>query len=373
MTDIINIRINKLRELLDTEKIDAFFILSEENRRYFSGFKGEDSSFDEHAGALFITRKKAMLITDGRYEIFAKKEAPLYEIKLFKKSVFHGLVDIIKSEKIKSIGFESIRISYINYRLILDLLNKNNLSDVKLIISDIFFADLRIIKSKTEIEYLKKSLKIAETAFLNFIKDIKLDSITEKEAAWEMEKKMRELGAENLSFPVIAASGENAAAPHATPLDKIIKKGEPVIFDFGAKLNGYCSDITRTFSLGALDDKFEKIFNIVLNAQEKAINAAKPGMKAHDLDAVAREYIEKKGYKSEFSHSLGHGIGLCVHESPRISFKSDTILKPGMVFTIEPGIYIKGWGGVRLENMIVITKTGADVLNEINCADFINI
>ncbi len=370
MNDIIKKRIESLRGLFDRKKIDAIFILSDENRRYFSGFRGKDSSFEEHSAGLFITREKAYIITDARYDILAKQDAPSYEIICFKESIFHEITDLAASEKTENIGIESARLSFLNYKLLSDALAKKKISDIKLIQSDDILTELRIIKTEIEIEKIKKSLKIAETAFLNFIKNIKSD-ITEKEAAWEMEKEMRMLGADGLSFPVIAASGKNAAIPHAVPTERIIKKNEPVILDWGAKLDGYCSDITRSFMIGGANEKFKKIFDIVHKAQEKAISAAIPGIKASELDNIAREYIKSQGFQKEFSHSLGHGIGLCVHEPPKISGKSETILKSGMVFTIEPGIYLPNWGGLRLENIVAISETGAYVLNEINCTDLV--
>jgi Xaa-Pro aminopeptidase len=198
--------------------------------------------------------------------------------------------------------------------------------------------------------------------FMSFIPHLK-PGMTEKDISWQMEKRMREKGADALSFPTIVASGPNSALPHAIVSDRKIKEGEPLLFDWGAKLNGYCSDISRTVILGNPDNTFMKIFQTVYDAQQKAIEAIKPGMTGKQVDQVAREHIDSTEFKGKFAHGLGHGTGLAVHEGPRLSPLREDLLEPGMVVTVEPGIYIQEWGGVRLENMIVVRDYGAEVLN----------
>ena len=178
-----------------------------------------------------------------------------------------------------------------------------------------------------------------------------------------MEKGMREAGADALSFPTIVAAGTNSALPHAIPGDRVINNGEPILFDWGARLNGYCSDISRTVVLGKPDSTFEKVFQTVLDAQRLATDAIKPGISSKAVDKVARDHIETKGFGGKFGHGLGHGTGLAIHESPRLSPLKDIVLEPGMVSTVEPGVYLPDWGGVRLENMIVVRNNGAEVLN----------
>jgi Xaa-Pro aminopeptidase len=187
--------------------------------------------------------------------------------------------------------------------------------------------------------------------------------MTEKQVAWELEKRMRESGAEALSFPTIVASGPNGALPHAVPSDRPIGRGEPVLFDWGVKLDGYCSDISRTVVFGTPDRTFKEVFQTVRDAQRKAIDALKPGMTGKEADRIAREHIDATRFKNKFGHGLGHGTGLAVHESPRLSPLREDLLEPGMVFTVEPGIYLPEWGGVRLENMVAMTESGAEVLN----------
>jgi Xaa-Pro aminopeptidase len=338
-------------------------VLVEENRRYLSGFTGEDGQFDESAGVLFITDQKLVLATDSRYELQAKNEAPLYEIYCYREGLDKSLPEILKSLNTQTLGFESIRLSFFQYQNIQEQL-KSDKQQIKLVGTENIVEDLRVIKEDPEIEAIKKSLAIAESVFTTFTRRIG-PGMTEKEAAWEMEKGMREAGAEALSFPTIVASGPNSALPHAIPGERCIAEGEPVLFDWGAKLNGYCSDISRMLVIGQADENFKKIYSTVLQAQKEAINAIKPGMSSKKVDEVARKYIDDRGYKGKFGHGLGHGVGIVVHEPPRISPIKDTKLEPGMVFTVEPGIYIPEWGGVRIENMVVVRENGAEVLNQL--------
>ncbi|NQT09661.1 MAG: aminopeptidase P family protein [Desulfobacteraceae bacterium] len=367
MNTIIENRINILRKILSEKNLDTFMILVEENRRYLSGFTGEDTAFDESAGALFITGTKLVLAIDSRYELQAKQEAAGYEIVCYKKGLANELPNILNALKTKKLGFESKRLSHMQYNKITGQLLSNGLQ-VQLVETEDIVENLRIKKEEQEIEDIKKALFIAESAFRNFIANNIIPGTTEKEAAWEIEKGMRETGADSISFPVIVASGPNSALPHAIPGNRRIEKGEPILFDWGAKINGYCSDISRTLVIGKPDKLFVKVYETVLNAQRMALDAIRPGLSSRAVDKIARNYIEKMGFKDKFNHGLGHGTGLAIHEYPGLNPIKDTILDKGMVFTIEPGIYIPGWGGVRLENMVVVRENGAEVLNSLDCA-----
>jgi len=355
-------RVERLRKSLAENNIDSLLVLVEENRRYLSGFTGEDTRFDETAGALFITDKRLILATDSRNDLQAAREAPLYEIICYKKGLVKELPNIINTLQTKRLGFESIRMSYMQYNKICGQLSSSDI-DVELVEADNIMECLRAVKEQSELEEIKKALFIAESVFINFTENTIKPGMTEKEAAWILEKNLREAGADSLSFPIIVASGPNSALPHAIPGNRNFHKGEPILFDWGARLNGYCSDISRTLVIGSPDDKFKKIFNTVLDAQLKAIDAIKPGISSKDVDEIARNHIDSMGFKDNFGHGLGHGIGLAVHEPPGISSLKDTLLEKQMVFTVEPGIYIPGWGGIRLENMVVVRKDGAEVLN----------
>ncbi|MBU3979712.1 MAG: aminopeptidase P family protein [Proteobacteria bacterium] len=365
MKKTIEKRVERLRKSLAENNIDTLMVLVEENRRYLSGFTGEDTQFDETAGALFITDKRLILATDSRNDMQAANEAPLYEIICYKKGLVKELPNIINTLKTKRLGFESIRISYMQYNKICKQFGSSNI-DIELVEADDIMGCLRIVKEQSEIEELKKALIIAESAFMDFIENTIEPGMTEKDAAWLLEKNMREAGADSLSFPIIVASGPNSALPHAVPGNRKFNKGEPILFDWGARLNGYCSDITRTIVIGNPDDRFKKIFKTVLDAQLKAINAIRPGISSKTVDEIARNHIDSMGFKDKFGHGLGHGIGLAVHEPPGISPLKDTLLESQMVFTVEPGIYIPGWGGIRIENMVVVSENGAEVLNSLD-------
>jgi len=369
MKNLIENRLLKIRKSIYDNNFDTFMVLVEENRRYLSGFTGQDSQFDESAGALFITDTELILATDSRYELQAAKEAPHYEVFCYKESLVKSLPDLLKRLQTKRLGFEGIRLSYLQYKKISEQLNNDNLQ-VEFIDTENLVENLRVIKTAAEIEATQKALAIAESIFRDFVRTITL-GMTEKEAAWALEKGMRESGADSLSFAVIVASGPNSALPHAIPTDRQFKAGEPILFDWGAKLNGYCSDISRTLVIGEPDETFQKVYQTVQEAQQKAIDAIRPGISSRAVDEIARNHIDKMGFKSKFGHGLGHGTGLAVHEAPRLSPLKDTTLEPGMLFTVEPGIYLPGWGGIRLENMAVVHKDGVAVLNSLETGNFL--
>lgn len=366
LENLIAERIAHLRELLPGTQNDTLLVLADENRRYLSGFTGQDTQYDESAGVLLITGNDLMLATDTRYELQARNEARLYKIVCYKKGLAEELPGLLKALGTKSLGFESVRLSVHQYRKISDAISEANLEVTLNPVEDLV-EQLRIKKAETEIATLRSALSLAETAFSECVKKIK-PGMTEKELAWIMEKGMREAGAEALSFPTIVASGPNSALPHAIPGDRPIRAGEPLLFDWGARLDGYCSDISRTVVIGEPDDTFKKVFRTVLDAQHRAIDAIKAGVSSRAVDSIARDHIEKQGFGGMFGHGLGHGTGLAIHEAPRLSPLKDTVLEAGMVTTVEPGIYLGDWGGVRLENMVVVREDGADVLNRLDPA-----
>ncbi len=364
MSSIIADRVEKLRRSLTKSDIDTLLVLVEENRRYLSGFTGEDTQFDESAGALIINADRLVLATDSRYELQAKTEASLFDVVCYKKGLAQELPEILNELKTERLGFESIRMTCREHQKINEELSKSAAGVILVPVEDLVEA-LRIIKEEQEITALRQALMIAEASFTDLLNRLR-PGMTEKELAWMMEQRMRESGAEALSFPTIVAAGPNSALPHAIPGDRKVQAGEPLLFDWGARLNGYCSDISRTVVLGKPDQTFEKIFGIVLEAQRAAIEAIKPGMSSKAVDQIARNYIEEKGYGGKFGHGLGHGTGLAIHEAPRLSPLKDIVLASGMVSTVEPGIYLPEWGGIRLENMIVVRDDGAEVLNRLD-------
>jgi Xaa-Pro aminopeptidase len=339
-------------------------VLNAENRRYLSGFTAVDSQLDESAGALFISEKSLILATDSRFEVQAAQEAEGFEIVCYPKGFAKTVPQICENLGISRIGFETSRMTCKQLQDIekeLDAVKPG----VELVPDENAVEAIRLIKDPDEIERTRQALAIAEKAFLGVVDELEA-GMSEKEAAWLLEKSMRESGAEALSFPSIVASGPNSALPHAIPGERKIMPNEPVLFDWGAVFCGYCSDTSRTTILGEADDTFNKVFQTVIDAQKMAIAAIKGGVSSRDVDRIAREHIEAKGYKGRFGHGLGHGTGLAVHEAPALSPLKDTQLEAGMLVTVEPGIYIPEWGGVRVENQVVVKEDGAEVLNRLD-------
>ena len=369
MTKTTENRLERLRQLMKNAELDTFMVLTTENRRYLSGFTGEDAQFDESAGALFITADTLLFATDSRFTEQAAMEAPLFEVFCYKTGLGKELNAILSRLDTRKLGYESKRLSCYQYNLMIETIKANNVS-VELIPADDVLGSLRAVKEESEIDQIRDALTIAENAFINLKSTIRM-GMAEKEIAWNLEKIIRSNGAEGLSFPSIIATGPNSALPHAIPGERTLTHDEPLLIDWGTVLNGYCSDITRTLYAGTPDEKFVSVFTTVLEAQKKAIQAIRSGQNGKDIDAVARSHIASGGYEEYFGHGLGHGVGLAVHEYPSLSPVRDTILKAGMVVTVEPGIYIPGWGGVRLENLVVVRDGGAEVLNAIGCEDYI--
>ena len=246
------------------------------------------------------------------------------------------------------------------YRQLNNILDKTN-SQLRLVPVDRLVESLRAIKEAGEIELITKASEISDRA-MEYIEGIIHNGMSEKEAAWEIEKFLREKGSEPIPFDIIVASGSNAALPHAKPSSRRIHPGEPIIIDIGARVEGYSSDLSRTICLGSPDDTFNKVYQVVLSAQSTAIAQIEEGMTGDQADGIARAIIEQAGYGEAFGHSLGHGIGLAPHEPPRLGPNSTDVLTSGMVFTVEPGIYLSGWGGVRIEDTVTLGKDGVKVL-----------
>jgi Xaa-Pro aminopeptidase len=356
-------RIARVRRLFAENGIDALLVLIEENRHYLSGFTGEDHQFDESAGALLISPDKLILATDSRFETQAQNESPQFEVKIYRKGLAKELPVLVQGLNINKLGFESVRVSVKQHKNFRKEIASTN-GSVELIPVDDLVEGIRLIKSSQEIEQTRKALVLAEEAFRRVVKALE-PGMTEKAVAWQLERHMRMDGAQRVSFPVMVAAGLNSALPHSVPSDRPIQEGEPILFDWGAVLGHYCSDTSRTVILGKPSETCLEVHGIVLEAQKKAIKAIKAGASSKAVDAVARDYISAKGYGDKFGHGLGHGTGLAVHEGPRLSPLKDTVLESGMIVTVEPGIYLPGWGGVRIENQVVVDQGGPIVLNNL--------
>jgi Xaa-Pro aminopeptidase len=359
---IIENRIARLRQALSDQSLDALLVSVQENRYYLSGFYGEDTQFDESAGVLIITDRHLVLATDSRFTLQAQNEAPGFDIVCYQKGLEAELAGIAANLNIRRLGFESVRLSFKNHTAYAAAL-ANGQPAVELVATENLVESLRQIKSEAEIRRTIQALRLAEAAFCDVVETLR-PKMTERQVAWALEKAMREAGAQHLSFPVIVASGPNSALPHAVPTDRPLAVGEPIIVDWGARLDAYCSDTTRTLVLGRADDTFKHVFDTVVAARDMATAAIAAGASGTQVDKIARDHIERNGYAGKFGHGLGHGTGLAVHEAPRLSPVRDDRLKAGMIVTVEPGIYLPGWGGVRMENQVVVRENGARVLND---------
>ncbi len=336
-------RLNDLRDKFAGSNIDGLIVGSPVNRRYLSGFSGS-------AGWIVISAKEAVLAVDFRYVEQARKESNAFEVIYIQGDLAKWLPEVVGRLSIKRLGIESEYTTLSTYEsLCLIFQNgETSLQPLKNMVES-----LRIVKSELEISNISRAAEIADKTMAYISTNLR-PGISEIYFAWELEKFIRDQKYEPLPFEIIVASGCNAALPHARPTEKLIVEGEPVTIDLGARYNDYCSDITRTFVIGKGDTDFYKIYNVVLGAQLAALSIVEAGMQASTADTIARKMIDKAGYGEYFGHGLGHGIGLETHEAPRLGTLSDDILLENMVFTIEPGIYIPGWGGIRIEDTVTI-------------------
>ena len=362
-------RIESVRRSLAQQQLDAIIISVQENRHYLSGFSAQDGQFDETAGVLFIDPQRQILVTDSRYELEARHQAAEFEVRCYRKKLAQFLAEMFQELGVRRLGFESKRVTVQQRRELDDCLKQAG-SQTTLVPTEDVVEQLRLIKDLQEIERTRAALRLAEKAFENVLGAL-TPGMTEIEMAWALEEQMRRLGAQGVSFPVIVAAGPNSALPHAVPSERVITADEPLLIDWGARLQGYCSDSTRTVSIGRANDRFKTIYRIVHEAQQKAIAAMAPGASAKLVDSVARDHIAAAGYGDFFGHGLGHGTGLAIHEAPRLSPLSDDTLQPGMICTVEPGIYLPDWGGVRLENQVLVTEAGVEVLTELPFGDYV--
>jgi len=348
----MNPRLKNIRIKLAQERLDGLLLSSPANISYLINYQSRDSF-------LVITKDKEIYITDSRYT----EEARLYLkggiiIKKIDGSVFKTIAEVLGDLNLKRTGFEERYLPFADYRKIRDNLKR----DMELIPVYGLVEVLRQIKDAEEISKIKKGLNITFKA-LHFIQDFIKPGKKEIEIAAEIERFIRYNGASGAAFEIIVASGPNSAFPHHITSQRKIKENEPVLIDMGVDYSGYKTDLTRTFFLGKINTLFKKVYRIVSHAQERALRLIKPGVALSRLDLSARQYITQKGYGGFFGHNLGHGVGLETHEAPQISGKETAKAMPGMVFTVEPGIYIPGRFGIRIEDMVLVTRKGVELLS----------
>lgn len=342
-----------LNKIIKNANVDAVFITDMYNLRYFTGFTGT-------TGMALATKEGNFFFSDFRYKEQGTKqvEANGFTFVEVGRNSLDKVKELIDKFGIKKLGFEDLNMTFSYYKKIEELFK------VELVQLGSVLSNQRLIKKDFEIENIKKAIEVSDIAFEETIEIVKA-GMSEKEVAAYLEYIQRKLGAEDRSFNTIVASGYRSALPHGVASDKKIGNNELVTTDFGAYYNGYVSDMTRTFFVGdKIEDKQREIYNIVLEANLLAIKHIKAGIKGSDLDKIARDYIASKGYGDNFGHGLGHGIGLEIHEAPTVSPLGDIILEENMLITIEPGIYIEGYSGVRIEDDVIVKRDGCEVLNK---------
>ncbi|MCH8989654.1 MAG: aminopeptidase P family protein [Chloroflexi bacterium] len=349
-------RVEGLVAQFPEKELDGVLISAPENRRYLSGFSGS-------AGYLFITKANAILVTDSRYTEQATNESPDFEVRQVRGG-WDWLVEELKASGVKKVGFESQDMTVSSYNSLIDAIKgDSSLSEVSFVPAPGLAENQRIIKDQEELSMLQLAIDAADQAMDQVCPAI-TPGMTEREVAWKMESAMRDAGADTISFDTIVAAGPNGAMAHHQPTDYVIKQGEPIVIDMGAKVGGYCSDLSRSILVGEPDETFKKIYDIVLGAQLTAINTVKVGMTGEETDSLSRNVIAEAGYGDNFGHSLGHGVGLVIHENPRVGPRSSDILELNTVFTVEPGIYLTGWGGIRIEDIVILREDGAATLSK---------
>jgi Xaa-Pro aminopeptidase len=345
-------RIDELRSKFDNNGIDAFLVRKLPNVRYLSGFSGS-------AGTLLITRSKNFFISDFRYKTQSATEVDKgFEIIIYVQNSLNFLKDIIQENGLKKIGFEADFVTFAEANLL-----KRDFPEAEFVPMENTVESITVKKNAAEIELTRKAVDITDKVFLELLNIIK-PGITERQVAAHISFYHKMFGADGDSFDAIVAAGERSAFPHARPTDRMINQGELVKLDFGCTCSGMKSDMTRTIAIGKIPDECTKIYEIVREAQKRALESVKAGMHARAVDAVARDFIKENGYGNNFGHGLGHGLGYDIHEKPALNERAEYVLEENNIITIEPGIYVEGLGGVRIEDDVIVTKEGCEILNK---------
>lgn len=357
--DALKHRIERVRAEMSDKGIDSMLVSNPHNRNYLIGFSGEDAPPLDSAGMLIIGPQDLCLVTDSRYTIQAAGE--LYSelgimVVARQGKIVPTLVEQIIKRNCKRLGFETAHLLHLHWRAL-----DKSLPDTDLVAIARLVEPLRTVKNESEMAIMRRAGEISDQAFNIVSKRIEA-GMTEKQVAWDIERTMRDLGADERAFGTIIGSGPNGAMAHAIPGSRLIRESEPIVVDMGARVDGYHSDMTRTIILGEPTDKFREIYNIVLKAHLEAERGIKAGISGASVDKIARDIITEAGYGEQFGHGLGHGVGLEVHEGPSFSKFSEDTIEEGNVISVEPGIYIEGWGGVRIEDLVLVRRDAAEVL-----------
>jgi Xaa-Pro aminopeptidase len=341
-------RIAGLRAEMARRRLDGYLIVNRMDQLWLTGFTGED-------GLVLVTGKAVVLLTDGRFDEAADLQAPFAKKVLRKKRTPETNAKEILRHKLSRLGFDPGHLTVADHAG-----HKKHLGSTRLVPAEGVTLALRLCKDAGEVEAIRKSARVAEEAFRRL-----KPGQTEREIAARLEYEMQMLGAQGASFPTIVAVGANASLPHYEPGNGVVSDHDPILIDWGARVGWYCSDLTRMVWRTTTPPQMAEINRIVKEAHDQAVAAVKPGLTAHAVDKVARDVIARAGYGERFNHALGHGLGLDVHEAPRVGAGTKDVLKPGTVITIEPGVYVPGVGGVRIEDDVLVTETGHEVLTSL--------
>ena len=345
-----NDRVRRVRAEMARRGIDGYLIQNRMDQFWLTGFTGED-------GFVLVTPRVVALLTDGRFDEAADIEAPWARKVLRTQRTAERNAEEILKYKPKRVGFDPGHLCVAEFNAL-----RKHLRPAQLVAAEGIILEMRLHKDAGEIKAICKSIRVAEQAFQKLRRWVK-PGVTERAIAARLAYEMQCLGAQEVSFPTIVAAGANASLPHYEPGDAKVKKGQGILIDWGARVGWYTSDLTRMIWPGSIPREMAEVQRVVKEAHDAAIAFVKPGVSCHDVDGVARQVIEKAGYGAHFNHALGHGMGLDVHEGPRVGRDTKTVLRPGMVITIEPGIYLPGKGGVRLEDDVLVTEKGHRVLS----------
>jgi Xaa-Pro aminopeptidase len=347
-------RVEKLRRLMARADLAALLVTKPVNVTYLTGFTGGDSF-------LLVTPDQAIVLSDFRFIIQLEQECPGLEVQIRPTGVTLGQLTakVVQQCKLRQLGVEAESMSVSLYQQLGKLLPATELAVI-----DGLVEQLRLIKERAEVDEIRRSVAIAQRALAVIRARLQADQ-TEQEIATELEYQIRQLGGSGCSFPPIVAVGARSALPHAVPTKQTIGESAFVLIDWGAFYRGYASDLTRLLTTAKISPKLERIYGVVLTAQQRAIAAIRPGARLCDVDAEARRVIAEAGFGKLFGHGLGHGLGLEIHEAPRLAVGQDQPLRAGMVVTVEPGVYVPGFGGVRIEDDVLVTRDGHEVLSDV--------
>ena len=354
-------RLEKVRARMQEVGVDSLLVSHPDNRRYLSGFSGEDAPPLDTAGFLLVGLNDLCLVTDGRYDIQAAGELPHglgVSVVVRQGKIGATVAEQVSQRNFKRLSFESAHLIHMWWRQI-----DKSLPDTELVPTLRLVEPLRMVKDDDELDLMRRAIRISDEAFNTVSRRIQ-PGMTEKQVAWDIEKTMRDLGADDRAFGTIVAGGPHGAMAHAVPSERPIQEGEPVVIDMGARVRGYNSDMTRTICLGEPPDKVREVYKIVLDAHLEAERKLKAGVAGPEADSYARQIIDAAGYGDYFTHSLGHGIGLEVHESPSLGKLSEDVMPENAITSVEPGIYIEGWGGVRIEDLVLFRSNDVEVLTQ---------